>query len=109
MITDASNTPQMIAGNALRNFTPTREAISAPVHAPVPGSGIPTNSKSPQNSYFSIWSLFFIALASIRSTKGFKCFVPFIQLKIGVISNRINGIGIRFPICLLYTSDAADD
>lgn len=30
------------------------EAIKHPVHAPVPGNGIPTNNTKPQNPYFSI-------------------------------------------------------
>ena len=97
IITVAMQIPMMTAGNAFLNFTPRSAAMSEPVHAPVPGSGIPTNNTSPQNSYFSIWSFFFIAFASSLSTSGFKCFVPFIQLKIGVIRSRINGTGIIFP------------
>ena len=33
-------------------------AIKHPVHAPVPGSGIPTNKTKPQNPYFSIRTFF---------------------------------------------------
>ena len=33
-------------------------ATIAPVHAPVPGSGMPTNKTSPQKPYFSIEDLF---------------------------------------------------
>ena len=46
--------PMTTAGNAFLNFIPKSAAISEPVHAPVPGSGIPTNNTRPQNSYFSI-------------------------------------------------------
>ena len=57
-----------------------------------------TNNNTTLEFIFSIWSFFFIAFASSLSTSGFKCFVPFIQLKIGVIRSRINGtFGITFP------------
>ena len=50
IITVAMQIPMMTAGNAFLNFTPRSAAMSEPVHAPVPGSGIPTNNTSPQNS-----------------------------------------------------------
>ena len=43
------------------------DATREPVQAPVPGSGIPTNSISPQKPYLSIFGLFFLALASSQS------------------------------------------
>ena len=88
----------MIAGNALRKRMPRRDAISAPVHAPVPGSGTPTNSARPQNSYLSICSLLPRARDSSFSTIGRNSLVFLSRLKIGVISSRIKGTGIILPI-----------
>ena len=62
MITDASAIPSSTAGNAFLNFMPSSAASREPVHAPVPGSGIPTNSTRPQNS------LFFYLLTLTQST-----------------------------------------
>ena len=89
--------PQKIAREDFLISISRRDAISDPVHAPVPGSGIPTNSISPQNSYFFTWSLFLIALSSNFITSPRKSFVFFKTLKICLINNRINGIGIIFP------------
>ena len=50
MITDAMHTPTTIAPKAFFQSMPRRDATRAPVQAPVPGSGIPTKSTSPQNS-----------------------------------------------------------
>ena len=98
MIHAARHTPITIAGNAFLKRIPSRAAINAPVQAPVPGSGIPTNATNPQNSYFSILALWLIAFFSSFSTTGFNLFVPFIQSKIFVIRSRIKGIGSRFPM-----------
>ena len=88
--------------------TSRREAISAPVQAPVPGRGIPTNSKSPRNSYFLIWSLFPIALFSSFVIRPLNVFVFFIHLKICRIKSRINGIGTIFPTIQIGSAFAAD-
>ena len=88
--------------------TSRREAISAPVQAPVPGRGIPTNSKSPRNSYLLIWSLFPIALFSSFVIRPLNVFVFFIHLKICRIKSRINGIGIIFPTIQIGSAFAAD-
>ena len=98
MMTVAITMPRSTAGNAFLNLTPRREAIREPVQAPVPGSGIPTKSTSPQNSYFSICPLLPMALFSSFSTRGRKSLVCFSQLKIGVIRSRIKGTGMIFPI-----------
>ena len=52
MIVVASKSPKKIAGTAFFSFTSSRQAIKAPVQAPVPGRGIPTKSTRPKNSYF---------------------------------------------------------
>lgn len=57
MIAAASKTPSMIERNAFLRFIWMRPATIDPVHAPVPGKGIPTNSVSPNRLYFSIVSL----------------------------------------------------
>ena len=49
IITVAMQIPMMTAGNAFLNFTPRSAAMSEPVQAPVPGSGIPTNNNNAQN------------------------------------------------------------
>lgn len=98
MIADARHTPKTIARNAFFQSMSSSDAISAPVHAPVPGSGIPTKSTSPKNSYFSILSLLLIAFSSSFSTKGRNNFVFLSHLNIGLINHKMNGIGIKFPI-----------
>ena len=90
--------PSKIAGTDFFKSTSNKEATKEPVHAPVPGSGIPTNKTSPQNSYRFIWSLFPIALLSSFSISGQNNFVFFNHLKICLMKSRINGIGIKFPI-----------
>ena len=97
MITDAMHTPTTIAPKAFFQSMPRRDATRAPVQAPVPGSGIPTKSTSPQNSYLLIRSLLLIAFFSSFSTSGRKRRVLRSHAKIGRIRSRINGIGIRFP------------
>ena len=101
MITAARQIPSKIALKAFLISISISDATSAPVHAPVPGSGMPTNKTSPQNSYFSIWSRFFIALFSIFSTSGRNNFVFFIAVNIFLIKNKINGIGRIFPTALI--------
>ena len=64
--------PQIMATIAFLNFMPSRAAKSAPVHAPVPGSGMPTKIISPQNSPFSSRSFLERVLDSIVLTKGRK-------------------------------------
>ena len=46
----ANNTPRKIARDAFFISNSNREAMSAPVHAPVPGSGIPTKARRKANS-----------------------------------------------------------
>ena len=46
--------PIIVAIKAFFLFISNTEAIKHPVHAPVPGNGIPTKSTRPQNPYFSI-------------------------------------------------------
>ena len=58
MITVAIISPQKIAIEDFLISTSRRDAIRDPVHAPVPGRGIPTNSSNPKNSYRLIWSVF---------------------------------------------------
>ena len=48
IITDAINTPSNAAKNDFFLSISSTLAIKQPVHAPVPGSGIPTNKTSPQ-------------------------------------------------------------
>ena len=45
----ASSTPPMQASTLFLKPISSREAARVPVHAPVPGRGIPTNSKRAQN------------------------------------------------------------
>lgn len=54
----ARKIPQRIAGIDFLNLIPKSAAIKAPVQAPVPGSGMPTKSRIPKNSYFCILSLY---------------------------------------------------
>ena len=47
-------TPSIIASIAFFLFIPKTDAINAPVHAPVPGRGIPTNIINAINSLFEV-------------------------------------------------------
>ncbi len=98
MIVVASSRPMITAQKAFFLSTFSRQAMSEPVQAPVPGSGMPTKSTSPQNSAFLIFSLFPIDRASIFSTSGRKSFVVFSQLKIGVMKSRMKGTGMMLPM-----------
>ena len=93
----AINRPSRMAGTALRFLMPSRAAMRDPVQAPVPGSGTPTNSTSPQNSNCLILSLFFSALFSRRSTMGRKVFVRLRRSNTLVTRSRMKGTGMRFP------------
>ena len=72
MITDAMHTPTTIAPKAFFQSMPRRDATRAPVQAPVPGSGIPTKSTNPQNSYLPITFAhrFFLQLFYKRTEKA---------------------------------------
>lgn len=71
-------------------------AINAPVHAPVPGNGIPTKIIRPKYAYFLIVSFFSSAFLSHQETIFLKG-VLFKNLKIIFIKNNTNGIGSIFP------------
>ena len=108
MITDAMHTPTTIAPKAFFQSMPRRDATRAPVQAPVPGSGIPTKSTSPQNSYCWIFSLLPIARFSSFSISPRKHFIFFIHWKIFLINSRINGMGKIFPIIQIGIACTAD-
>jgi len=78
------------------NFIFIRDAAKAPVHAPVPGRGIPTNMISPIFLYFSIWDILLLPFSSSLST-SLTSFVLRIQSKIFLIKRRIKGIGRMVP------------
>lgn len=69
----------------------------APVQAPVPGRGMPTNNTNPQKPYLSILDLFLCA----RFLKNFTSFFVgshfSIKSKILFKNSKINGIGKIFP------------
>ena len=98
IIIPAVITPPVIAASASRNLKSRKLAISAPVHAPVPGRGIATKRNSPKLAYFVTFSLFFSTLRSRNSGNHESAFVFYSQLHTGVISHSINGTGSRFPI-----------
>ena len=50
----AKNTPSKTARKVFFLSISKTDAIRDPVHAPVPGSGIPTNNTTPKYPYFSI-------------------------------------------------------
>lgn len=75
-------------------------AARAPVHAPVPGSGIPTKSIRPNEAYFITFTVFFFPFSSTHSAILEKAFVVFIQARIWRMKRRINGTGTMFPITL---------
>ena len=64
IIAEAMQIPSKIAGTDFLSLILLKTAISEPVHAPVHGRGIPTNSIRNINSPFSILSLLFNDLFS---------------------------------------------
>ena len=91
------NTPIKIAMDAFLISNSKRDAIKAPVQAPVPGKGIPTNRIKKINSPFDSPVDFLAALSSNFNTSPFKILCFFISAKIFLINNKINGIGSIFP------------
>ena len=107
-MTLAIKSPHRIAMEDFLISTSRRDAIKAPVQAPVPGRGIPTNNSSPRNSYFLLWARFHMARSSSFRIKPLYVFVFFIHLKICRIKSRINGIGIIFTSIQIGSAFAAD-
>ena len=98
MIAAAMHTPTKITGTALFSFRCSRAATSAPVQAPVPGSGMATRIKSPQLPYFSTTSPFPSARFSkrvISPSNRLQCVLS--QAKIRRIKMMMNGTGTMFP------------
>lgn len=92
-------TPIIIAGNALFILISSIAATSAPVHAPVPGSGIATRSTRPNHSYFSTIPDCFFAFSSNLQTRwsSFSLLV-LINANTFRTNNMIIGTGIKLPI-----------
>ena len=81
------------------SFISSIAAISAPVQAPVPGSGIATKINNPQNAYFCTVSDLLFALFSRRVTSPSSLGIfSRIKANIFLMNIIINGTGIRFPI-----------
>ena len=72
IIAVAINTPRMEARTVFFFSICSMDAITQPVQAPVPGSGIPMNNTSPQKSYFSILALCLSTLLSTKFATEFK-------------------------------------
>lgn len=95
----AVRTPIAIDGNALLSCMSSIAAIRAPVHAPVPGSGIATNIIKPQNWYLRTCSFLLSALSSKCLTmRASLSLLLCIHLKILRINSIMKGIGTRLPI-----------
>ena len=52
MITPAISTPAAITGSECLILISNKSAMRAPVQAPVPGNGMPTNNNKPHKRYF---------------------------------------------------------
>ena len=103
MMTVAISTPRRIGTIAFFQSISRIVAIKDPVHAPVPGRGIPTNSKSPQNSPYFIPTLFFWPLLSIHSAMPCRG-VFFIHPSTFLRRMRMNGTGSTFPMMQIGTA-----
>ena len=68
-------TPTSIAKNDFFLSISSTDAINDPVHAPVPGSGIPTNNTNPKYPNFSICPFLFSTFLSSQSAI-FLLFLP---------------------------------
>ena len=98
MITVAMIIPMSMAPMALPNFMWRRAATREPVHAPVPGSGMPTKRTRPQNPNFSICPLFLSAFCRIQTANFPSPGMRSMTFRIFSMSSRMNGIGSRLPI-----------
>ena len=89
-----------MAGTDFFRETCSREAIRLPVQAPVPGSGMPTNSRMPINSYFRIFCDLSPSARSLSQSDS-RFIQPIlqcsIQFRIFSMNSRINGIGRILP------------
>ncbi|MPN42900.1 hypothetical protein SDC9_190458 [bioreactor metagenome] len=94
----AIKTPLAIMGKHFLIRMSVRAAISAPVHAPVPGNGIATNISKPQSRQRFTLSLCRIERISSFSMSFEKPFLLRKNWKILRINNNINGTGIMLPI-----------
>lgn len=74
MMTPALTTPAKMAVKLVKRGMPKTNAARAPVHAPVPGSGIPTKSASAAHCLSAGALMMLPALDSARSRRGLKSF-----------------------------------
>jgi len=70
MIIPAIKTPKLIITSAFFFSIPKTKAISAPLQAPVKGSGIATNGKRVQTAYFSTFLECFLRVYSKSQEKN---------------------------------------
>ena len=98
IIPAAISTPRNMHGAASLSFMSSSAAMSAPVHAPVPGSGMPTNSSSAIGPYFLTFSPFRCAFFSIfvmnASILGMRWRI---QWKMRFMYTMMNGTGTMLP------------
>ena len=102
MMSPAAATPANIDMNACFLLMSNNAATRAPVHAPVPGRGIATNTKSPHAAYFSIFERFFSAFSYIAFDILENNFIeqPRIHFNTALTQKSITGTGRQFPIIL---------
>ena len=94
MIKVARSTPSEIASIAFLKSISIKLATSAPVQPPVPGSGIPTNSRRPQNSpRFKLASEGKFLLEKSEQWGTYLAFFP-----IGGAVNIHALSGVRYPL-----------
>ena len=94
----AVTTPSAIGGKASLTRISSMAAMSEPVHAPVPGSGMATKMNRPQKRARRTVSDFLSARCSMRVTKPLSrsLFVRS-QAKILRMKSTMNGTGTRLP------------
>ena len=94
----AVTTPSAIGGKASLTRISSMAAMSEPVHAPVPGSGMATNKNRPQKRARRTVSDFLSARCSMRVTKALSrsLFVRS-HAKILRMKSTMNGTGTRLP------------
>jgi len=105
-IVPAKSIPATSAGRAYRNLIPNTKAATAPVHIPVPGSGMPTNIANPTTLYFSMT---FFPRRRVRSKsqlkKRSKNLIFRSRLVTGSNRRSTGTIGIAFPNTAQNTAD----
>ena len=111
IIIPAVNTPATITGTAFFGSRSKKFAISEPIHAPVPGTGIATNRNTPNSVAFfsfSLSAIFLVAFSVAQSIIFFNILIFPNKLNIGLMNFTMKYTGKIFPIKLMANASKYD-